>query len=145
MATPLYPKRISDTLGYDLTQGDVSEQELYDKTTDYMRYVYNKAKLLNRSAARLAMSVFQRRLASSTYALLRSFERRLEKLDRLIADVQEGRITVEQLLLLQQRLGDEEDTLDAKTADEETSEDGEEENEALGGSPSPGCRRCVAG
>jgi superfamily II DNA or RNA helicase len=127
--TPLYPKRISDTLGYNLTQGDVSEQELYDRTTDYLRFVYNKAKLLNRTAARLAMSVFQRRLASSTYALLRSFERRLEKLDRLIADVQEGRITVEQLLLLQQRLGDEEDTLDAQTADEETSVHGEEQNE----------------
>jgi len=27
---PLYPKRISDTLGYDLTQGEVSEQTLYD-------------------------------------------------------------------------------------------------------------------
>ena len=45
---PLYPKRISDTLGYDLTQGPVSEQTLYDETTDYMRHVYNRAKLLNR-------------------------------------------------------------------------------------------------
>ena len=59
---PLYPKRISDTLGYDLTQGPISEQTLYDETTDYMRHVYNRAKLLNRSAARLAMSVLQRRL-----------------------------------------------------------------------------------
>jgi len=55
--TPLYPKRISDTLGYELTQGEVSEQRLYDETTDYLRFVYNKAKLLNRTAARLAMSV----------------------------------------------------------------------------------------
>ena len=37
------------------------------------------------------MSVFQRRLASSTYALLRSFERRLEKLDGLIDAIQSGR------------------------------------------------------
>ena len=88
---PLYPKRISDTLGYDLTQGEISEQTLYDETTEYLRFVYNKAKLLNREAARLAMSVFQRRLASSTYALLRSFERRIEKLDRLIEDVQDGK------------------------------------------------------
>ena len=62
---PLYPKRVSDTLGYDLGQGAVSEQTLYDETTEYLRYVYNKAKMLNRTAARLAMSVFQRRLASS--------------------------------------------------------------------------------
>ncbi len=37
--------------------------------------------MLNRSAARLAMSVFQRRLASSTYGLARSFLRRLKKLE----------------------------------------------------------------
>lgn len=127
--TPLYPKRISDTLAYDLTQGEVSEQQLYDETTEYLRFVYNKAKLLNRTAARLAMSVFQRRLASSTYALLRSFERRLEKLDKLIADVQEGRITVEQLLTLQQRLAEEEDAFDSQTADEESPAHGVEENE----------------
>ncbi|MFM7978272.1 MAG: hypothetical protein ACKPKO_03065, partial [Candidatus Fonsibacter sp.] len=63
-----------------------------------MRHVYNRAKLLNRSAARLAMSVLQRRLASSTYALLRSFERRIDKLDDLICRVQEGKLTEEQLV-----------------------------------------------
>ena len=52
---------------------------------------------MNRSAARLAMSVFQRRLASSTYALLRSFERRHEKLEGLIDDIRNGRLTEEQL------------------------------------------------
>lgn len=126
---PLYPKRISDTLGYDLTQGPVSEQTLYDETTDYMRHVYNRAKLLNRSAARLAMSVLQRRLASSTYALLRSFERRIDKLDDLICRVQEGKLTEEQLVVLQRRLAEEEDVLDTKTADEEVVEDGREESE----------------
>ena len=126
---PLYPKRISDTLGYDLTQGAVSEQTLYDETTDYMRYVYNRAKLLNRSAARLAMSVLQRRLASSTYALLRSFERRIDKLDDLIRQVQEGKLTEEQLVVLQRRLAEDDDVLDTKTADEESIEDGREESE----------------
>jgi superfamily II DNA or RNA helicase len=126
---PLYPKRISDTLGYDLTQGPISEQTLYDETTDYMRYVYNRAKLLNRSAARLAMSVLQRRLASSTYALLRSFERRIEKLTDLIRDVQEGRLTEEQILILQRRMAEDDDVLDTKTADEEGTIDGREECE----------------
>ncbi len=126
---PLYPKRISNTLGYDLTQGPISEQTLYDETTDYMRYVYNRAKLLNRSAARLAMSVLQRRLASSTYALLRSFERRIDKLDDLIRQVQEGKLTEEQLVVLQRRLAEEDDVLDTKTADEEGTEDGREEGE----------------
>ena len=127
---PLYPKRISDTLGYDLSQGEISEQNLYNETTDYLRFVYNKAKLLNREAARLAMSVFQRRLASSTYALFRSFERRIEKLDSLIEEVQEGKITPEQLVLLQQRIHEGDDILEAKTADDEAFEEGREENEA---------------
>jgi SNF2 family DNA or RNA helicase/DNA-binding XRE family transcriptional regulator len=126
---PLYPKRISDTLGYELTQGEGGEQELYDETTDYLRYVYNRAKLLNREAARLAMSVFQRRLASSTYALLRSFERRIEKLDSIISDVQNGDLTSEQLIMLQQRIHEDEDVFDSKTADDEDSKDGREENE----------------
>jgi SNF2 family DNA or RNA helicase len=126
---PLYPKRFSDTLGYALSQGEISEQTLYDETTDYLRFVYNKAKMLNREAARLAMSVFQRRLASSTYALFRSFERRIEKLDKLIEDVQEGKVTPEQLILLQQGIQETDDTLDAKTAEDETSEEGWEENE----------------
>ncbi len=127
---PLYPKRISDTLGYDLTQGPISEQTLYDETTEYMRHVYNRAKLLNRSAARLAMSVLQRRLASSTYALLRSFERRIDKLTQLIRDVQEGKLTEEQLVVLQRRLAEDDDVLDSKTAEEEGGPiDGREENE----------------
>jgi len=126
---PLYPKRIADTLGYQLTQGEVSEQRLYDETTDYLRVVYNKAKLLNQSAARLAMGVFQRRLASSTYALLRSFERRIAKLDQIIDDVQLGKITVEQLLTLQRRINEDDDVFEAKAADDETGESGQEENE----------------
>ena len=88
--TPLYPQRVCDTLGFDLSQGPGSEQELYDETSKYIRDVYNKASTLNRSAARLAMAVFQRRLASSTYALKRSFERRAEKLSAAIKAIEEN-------------------------------------------------------
>lgn len=127
--TPLYPKRESATLSYELTQGELSEQRLYDETTDYLRNLYNKTKLLNQSAARLAMGVFQRRLASSTYALLTSLRRRLTKLDDLITAVNTGRLTLEQLLVLQRQIGAHEDALDTKTADEEAEVDGQEENE----------------
>jgi len=126
---PLYPKRMSDTLGYELSQGEISEQKLYDETTDYLRFVYNKAKLLNREAARLAMSVFQRRLASSTYALLRSFERRMEKLNSLIEDIQDGKITTEQMMTFQARLH-EDDLLDTTSADDEGDEEHGEAHEA---------------
>jgi hypothetical protein len=32
----IYPGRLSDTLSYDLSQGEVSEQALYEKTTAYI-------------------------------------------------------------------------------------------------------------
>jgi len=125
----IFPRRVSDTLGYELSQGEVSEQALYDRTTDYMREYYNRAEFLNRSAARLAMSVFQRRLASSTYALMRSFERRLSKLDNFIDDIRAGRLSPEELLSRQERLRIR-DIEQEKTGDEEQAEDGLEETES---------------
>ncbi len=126
---PIYPMRITDTLSFDLTQGEISEQTLYNETTEYIQIYYNKAKLLNRSAARLVMSVFQRRLASSTYALLISMQRRLDKLDGLIDDLRSGRLSEEQFHRLQLRLDVLQDDLDQTTADEEESEDGQETHE----------------
>jgi len=118
--TPIYPTRISDTLSYNLTQGAVSEQALYDEATAYIDYYYNRARILNRSAARLAMSIFQRRLASSTWAMICSLKRRLERLNGLIADIRSGKITTEQLLARQRALDDQaRDMLDETTADEE--------------------------
>ena len=137
--TPLYPQRACATLSYDLSRGPAGERALYDATTEYIADHYNRARLLNRSAARLAMSVFQRRLASSTYALMRSFERRQEKLEGFIEDVRSGRIAERDLALRQRRLDGLSDPFEARTADEEAaSEDGAEQNEdaeteALGG------------
>lgn len=124
--TPIYPQRVSDTFSYDLAQGARSEQTLYDETTDYIREHYNKARFLNRSAARLAMSVFQRRLASSTYALLRSLERRLAKLDGWIEGIRSGRVREEAL----DRQGASKSLFDDMTADEEDALGELEENEA---------------
>jgi transcriptional regulator with XRE-family HTH domain len=135
---PIYPQRICDTHSYDLTQGPISERALYDQTTAYIRHSYNQARLLNRSAARFAMMVFQRRLASSTWALLCSFRRRLEKLESLIDDIQSGRIPEEQPREQQRRLESQvHDTLSDKAADEESTEAGieeheQDENQALG-------------
>lgn len=124
--TPLYPERVSDTLGFDLASGPTSEQELYDRTTAYMRTFYNRAGILNPSAARLALSVFQRRLASSTYAMMRSFERRVERLDEVIERVKEGRLTPQELQSGQQRLFD---PFEDSTADEEAASSGREGHE----------------
>lgn len=134
--SPLYPQRNCDTLSYELSPG---EQEVYDETTKYLNYYYNRARVLNRSAVRLAMSVFQRRLASSTYALLRSFERRIEKIEGLIDDIRSGRLTEEDLARLQRNLDHLDDVFESRTADEESviSDEGEQHEEfegnALGG------------
>jgi len=126
---PLYPKRTTDTFSYDLTQGKVSEQALYDETTKYLRHIYNRAKLLNKSAAQLALGVFQRRMASSTYALLRSLERRLQKLNGVIDDVVAGKIDLVKLAQQADRLRIEDDPFDSQTGDEEEPRDGLEGNE----------------
>ena len=131
---PLYPQRRCDTLSYTLS---AAEQELYDATTRYITESYNKAQKLNRSAARLAMSVFQRRLASSTYALTRSFERRLNRLDEAIELARAGRIG--ELERRQTRIANTPDFFETLTADEDAGDDGEPERHeafeeaALGG------------
>ena len=135
---PLYPQRRCDTISYGLGP---PEQALYEATTRYISETYNRARVLNRSAARLAMSVFQRRQASSTYALMRSFERRLDRLDEAIELVRAGR--VEELERRQTRLGATPDFFETRTADEDTDESGAGEGHeafeerALGGIVAP--------
>ena len=135
---PLYPQRRCDTLSYGLSP---SEQALYDATTRYISEIHNRARVLNRSAARLAMSVFQRRLASSTYALMRSFERRLGRLDEAIDLVRAGR--VDELERGQHRLASTPDFFETRSADEDADESGGGEgheafeDRALGGIVAP--------
>lgn len=117
---PIYPTRTCDTHSYDLIQGEISEQALYDRTTAYIEYYYGRAQVQNRSAARFAMTVFQRRLASSTWALLSSLKNRQAKLDRLIADIRSGAFDEGELIARQRKEADKaRDRLAESTADEE--------------------------
>ena len=121
---PLYRQRQCNTFGFELTGGEHGEQALYHRTTAYLREHYNRA-LHKRPAAQLAMSVFQRRLASSTYALLRSFERRIERLERDIADWQSGRLDEARLATRERALAKahREDFFESHGADEDVRED----------------------
>mgnify|MGYP002761509237 CR=1 FL=1 len=110
----IYPTRISDTLSYELSE---DERNLYEATTEYLDLYYNQSRMLNRSAVHLAKSVFQRRLVSSTFALIKSFRRREEKLSDLIEAVREAR--QEEVVNEQQRLGHIQDVYAKMTADEE--------------------------
>lgn len=124
--SPIYPPRESNTIDYPLIQGVGQEQDLYDQTTTYCETHYDRAKQRNRSAAKLAMSILQRRLASSTLALLRSLQRRLEKLEEQIQAVEFGLMTRDELEARQARLP-ESDVREEKTGEEEEPVEGREE------------------
>lgn len=126
--TPIYPPRYSHTVNYPLRQGPEQEQELYNQVTRYCELHFDRAKQNNRSAAGLAMSILQRRLASSTWAILKSLERRDEKLTQLIQEVEAGLLAEGDLDRRQQRLPTK-SVRDTKTGDEEESFDGREESE----------------
>lgn len=123
--TRIYPSRESTTANYDLSP---IEQELYEQLTSYVRTYFNRARFLNRSAARLAMSVLQRRAASSTWALLRSLERRRDRLDEYIRAFSARELTEERLAAEQARLRLR-DIEEEMTSDEEETEDGREERD----------------
>ena len=123
----IYPTRLSHTAGYDLT---ALEWELYERLTDYVRFHYNRARVLNRSAARLAMSILQRRAASSTWALLRSLERRRDRLGDFILKVVSRALTEDQLQAEQRRFRVP-DLEEERTSDEEEMVDGREERDVV--------------
>ena len=122
---PLYPHRECSTFSYDLSPGPDGEQALYDATTAYLLHAWGRA-LDNRPAVRLAMSVFQRRLASSSHALLRSFERRIGKIEQSIDDLRSGRASTAGLRRRQHGLdrAHQHDFFDLHSADEDAIDDG---------------------
>ncbi|MCK9894440.1 hypothetical protein [Frankia sp. AgB32] len=78
-----------------------AERELYEAVTDYVRYEMGRADRLRESGevqcgntVGFAMTVLQRRLASSPEAILRSLERRRERLRQQLVDGG-GRLTRE--------------------------------------------------
>ncbi|GAA1399265.1 helicase-related protein [Pseudonocardia kongjuensis] len=77
---PLFPERIAETVPYELSGG---EKALYERVTQYVREEMNRAESLDAGRVRtvgFALTVLQRRLASSTHAILRSLERRRDRL-----------------------------------------------------------------
>nr|WP_255450208.1 helicase-related protein [Skermania sp. ID1734] len=88
----LFPERIAETVPYQLSP---PERELYEEVTRYVREEMNRADALEDSPRQrtvgFALTVLQRRLASSTHAILRSLQRRRERLEHTrLALVHEG-------------------------------------------------------
>lgn len=81
-ATPLFPERIAHTVPYRLS---AVEARLYQDVTAYVREEFNRAKALEdnrRATVGFALTVLQRRLASSPEAILQSLHRRRARLEQ---------------------------------------------------------------
>ena len=80
--TPLFPERRAYAVPYKLSD---AEARLYDEVTDYVRSEFNRAEALhNDGRARtvgFALTILQRRLASSPEAIYRSLRRRRDRLE----------------------------------------------------------------
>lgn len=81
-ATPLFPERIAYTVPYKLSD---LEAQLYKAVTDYVRDEFNRAEALQNDkragTVGFALTILQRRLASSPEAIYQSLRRRRERLE----------------------------------------------------------------
>ena len=65
------------------------EKILYNDVSRYVKEQYNKTLMSdNKRSVAFGLVILQRRLASSTYAILRSLERRKKRLEDLIKGVE---------------------------------------------------------
>jgi SNF2 family DNA or RNA helicase len=87
--TPLFPERIAYTVSYRLSD---AEAALYKQVTDYVREEFNRAEaILNDTRAGtvgFALTILQRRLASSPEAIYQSLHRRKERLEKKLRELQ---------------------------------------------------------
>ncbi len=86
----LFPERIAETVPYELS---AVEHDLYERVTDYVRTGMNRAERLGgrrRNTVGFALTVLQRRLASSPEAVYLSLVRRSERLARKRQEVLAG-------------------------------------------------------
>ncbi|MDV6298138.1 helicase-related protein [Dietzia maris] len=121
--TPLFPERIAETVPYELT---AAEQELYEEVTRYVREEMNRADALDDTRKRtvgFALTVLQRRLASSTHAIVRSLERRRDRLQARLKEEQARPFAVPSVVPSSIVEGDEWDDDDIAAAELEAAED----------------------
>lgn len=117
---PIYKPRLTQTIPVTLTH---EERLFYDAATQYLQWSYENNRALNRNAAAMVVAVLQRRLASSTYALMESLRRIKEKrLAQQDARAAIAQADLEQLIA----------QIDAATADDsEPTDEGVESGERL--------------
>jgi len=82
---PIYKPRLCQTVGFQLAP---AEQNFYDAATEYLKWSYETSKTTNKNAAAMVVAVLQRRLASSTYAMIESLNRRKQRVQGIPAPQQ---------------------------------------------------------
>src|SRR5712664_1761915 len=87
--TPLFPERIAYTVPYKLSE---AEAPLYKAVTDYVRDEFNRAEALENDkragTVGFALTLLQRRLASSPEAIYQSLRRRRERLESRLRELE---------------------------------------------------------
>jgi len=88
-ATPLFPERVAYTVPYKLSD---AEAALYKEVTDYVREEFNRAEALENDkragTVGFALTILQRRLASSPEAIYQSLRRRRERLESRLRELE---------------------------------------------------------
>ena len=87
--TPLFPERMAYTVPYKLSS---AEAALYKAVTDYVRDEFNRAEALENDkragTVGFALTILQRRLASSPEAIYQSLRRRRERLESRLRELE---------------------------------------------------------
>ena len=84
----LFPERYAKTINYELSE---LEKRLYDEVTEYVCKEMNRADLIRGQRGNrigFALTILQRRLASSPEAIYCSIQRRRERLEERLSDAQ---------------------------------------------------------
>ncbi len=88
-STPLFPERIAYTVPYRLSD---AEAALYKSVTEYVREEFNRAEALENDkragTVGFALTILQRRLASSPEAIYQSLRRRRERLESRLRELE---------------------------------------------------------
>ena len=86
---PLFPERIAYTVPYKLSD---AEARLYKEVTEYVREEFNRAEALQNDkragTVGFALTILQRRLASSPEAIYQSLRRRRERLEKRLRELE---------------------------------------------------------
>ena len=126
---PLFPERIAYTKPYKLSD---QETRLYKEVTDYVREEFNRAEKLGNDkragTVGFALTILQRRLASSPEAIFQSLRRRRERLEKRYRELELlQRGSTAKPPQLTEKLLDEDDLEDLEEAPENEVEAVEEE------------------